>query len=105
MKAAATLFAAITALASTAVARQSDPFYLVAISDNPKVNGTYFDACHEGAAIEGLCVGGKKPTTKPAYDTYRLNNTASTPNQGILSWLLVGGNFKGAFLFSSSRTQ
>lgn len=104
MKPSTALLAALAALASTASARQSDRFYLVAVSDNPKVNGTYFYACHEGAAIEALCVGGKKPDKNPAVDTYRLNNTASMPNQGVLSWLLVGSDFKGSSYFHPPTT-
>ncbi|KAK3716840.1 hypothetical protein LTR37_006190 [Vermiconidia calcicola] len=71
-------------------ALQSKPFRLVAISDNDSVNGTAFNACHEGAAIEGLCPGGKLNTAS----TYRLNNTRAEPNIGSLNYLLVGGDFK-----------
>ncbi|KAK5167418.1 uncharacterized protein LTR77_007117 [Saxophila tyrrhenica] len=88
--------AAVLSLASTASAgaKQSRPFYLVAVSHVNSINNTAFFACHEGAAIEGLCVAKKIPKTKPQAATYRLNNTNQNPNEGLLSYQLVAGNFK-----------
>ncbi|KAK5163160.1 uncharacterized protein LTR77_010944 [Saxophila tyrrhenica] len=83
--------AILTTLVAAAAARQSKPFHLKAVSDNSTVDGTYFFACHEGAAIEGLCIGSKKLAQA---DNFRLNNTRSQPNVGSLAWLLKGGNFK-----------
>ena len=39
-------------------ANQSAPFYLVLTSQNTTLNGSTLVSCHEGAAIEGLCIGG-----------------------------------------------
>lgn len=86
--------AAALFFAST-LAVQSDPFYLVLQSDNSKLNGKTLGACHEGAAIEGLCVSSKLAKAKPGYQTFQFNYTHNTPNYGILTWELVGGNFKG----------
>jgi hypothetical protein len=95
MKSVYTLLATLAAAATTLAQRQSAPFYLVAISDDPKVNGTHFEACHEGAAIESLCVGPKKVGSDSSFSTYRLNNTKSYPNEGVLSWVLhSAGNVK-----------
>lgn len=78
-------------------ANQSAPFYLVLDAKNTTINGSYLTACHEGAAIEGLCLGGK--TAPGAYGTYNFNYTAQqTPDpklgySGLIVWELHGGNF------------
>ncbi len=88
--------AALLSLASSALAaQQSRPFYLVAVSHFAAINNTAFVACHEGAAIEGFCVGQKIPKTKAEAATYRLNNTKQNPDEGLLSYQLVGNKFKG----------
>jgi len=78
---------------------QSAPFSLVLSSANSTLNGSFLDACHEGAAIEGLCLGGD-PTE--SYAQYNFNYTAQDPPSssnaalgtvGILVWELHGGNF------------
>lgn len=94
---AATLLALSTSI-STVAAIKSKPFYLVAISDDDSINGTAFNACHEGAAIEGLCKGLKVEKSNPKFTTYNFNYTKNTPNYGILTYELVGGNFKGSSL-------
>jgi hypothetical protein len=91
MKSFYAILATLAAAGTTLAQRQSKPFYLVAISDDPKVNGTHFGACHEGAGIESLCVGSKNVGSDPSYYTYRLNNTKSYPNEGVLSWVLHAG--------------
>jgi hypothetical protein len=63
----ATALLAISTSISTVAAIKSKPFYLVAISDDDKINGTAFNACHEGAAIEGLCKGIKVDKSNPKY--------------------------------------
>lgn len=85
-------------LTTTTLAAQSAPFYLVLHSDNSTLDGKALFSCHEGAAIEGLCVGTSTP--KPANNissTFQFNYTHSEPNYGILTWELIGSNFKGSF--------
>jgi predicted cobalt transporter CbtA len=93
MKAAAAL--SLLAGAATAVAQnvQSKPFKLVLESDDKETNGQYVAACHSGAAIESLCIGGSGVTM-------HLNTTeGSTPTDGfsspsgILTWTLPASKF------------
>jgi len=93
MKVLSVASALVTFLASSTLvdAKLSKPFYLVAISDNDKVNGTAFDACHSGAAIEGLCVGFKIGKTKKEFISYRLRTDSGEPNFGALEWTLISG--------------
>jgi hypothetical protein len=56
---------------------QSAPFNLVLSAANTTINGSLLDACHEGAAIEGLCLGGA-PTD--SYAQYNFNYTAQDPS-------------------------
>jgi len=78
-------------------ANQSAPFTLVLQSSNTTLNGSNLNACHEGAAIEGLCVGSASPPS--SYNTYNFNYTAQqTPDpklgySGLIVWELRGGNF------------
>jgi hypothetical protein len=89
-----TLLALSTSI-STVAAIRSKPFYLVAISDDDSINGTAFNACHEGAAFEGLCKGLKVSKSNPKFTTYNFNYTKFSPNDGLLTYELIGGNFKG----------
>lgn len=53
-------FGGLLALTSGATAQylnQTAPFALVVISSNTTYNGSTLAACHEGAAIESLCIG------------------------------------------------
>lgn len=77
-----------------ALAIQSDPFYLVLQSSNSTLNGRTLFACHEGAAIEGLCLGPKQDKANVPYSTFRFNYTKSTPKSGLLTWTLKGSDFK-----------
>lgn len=79
---------------SIVTAIQSKPFYLVIQSDDSSLQGHTLDACHEGAAIEGLCKASKIPKANKAYQTFRFNYTKSEPNDGLLTYELVGSNFK-----------
>jgi len=97
--------AALLTLATAASAQNitvSPPFQLVVLSDCPTYNGSVLIACHEGAAIEGLCTS--NATAPEDYNTYNLNYTvydgapAIDPNvgqTGVLTWLLHGSNFNG----------
>lgn len=96
----------LTTLASAQYTTQSKPFQLVIISSNATLNGSIFDSCHEGAAIEGLCV--VPDTESGEYTTYHLNTSASqtTPlpaagKSGILTWELES-NINGTYLSSTS---
>lgn len=57
-----TALLASAALAGTALAQYnitSEPFHLRTLSDDAKYDGTYLVACHEGAALEALCISSK----------------------------------------------
>ncbi|GIZ37763.1 hypothetical protein CKM354_000119900 [Cercospora kikuchii] len=89
--------AALLSLTTTIAAQttQSKPFTLSLQSTNATLNGKTLTSCHEGAAIEGLCIG------PYAASQYQWNTTdgqvVSDKNlgkSGVLTWELVGGNFK-----------
>ncbi|KAF2179267.1 hypothetical protein K469DRAFT_716525, partial [Zopfia rhizophila CBS 207.26] len=95
------------ALAATSTAQylnQSEPFQLVLLSANSTINGSTLSACHEGAAIEGLCLSNSISISKPeaiAPGTFYFNtsDTITPPNAtlgatGYLTYLLIGGNFE-----------
>jgi hypothetical protein len=71
---------------------QSLPFNLVLKSEDLNATGKYLSPCHEGAAIEGLCLS----TAPSERDVFRYNYT-DTPDYksptGYLTWILQGGNF------------
>jgi hypothetical protein len=80
-------------------ANQSAPFYLVLSSQNETLNGSTLAACHEGAAIEGLCISGPLTSTSQAY-TFNFSDTSGqTPAPtgvnltGLLTYELQGSNF------------
>lgn len=89
--------ASMLALATTGLAQndvQSHPFQLVVHSHHHKHNGTALGACHEGAGIEGLCLGGGS--------TFHFNTSKNEEatnefagKTGVLTYSLVGGNFAG----------
>lgn len=90
-------FLALGALAAAVVAQDtywnitSKPFYLVIKAQNVTLNGKYLGACHEGAAIEGLCV-----TTPSTANYVQFNYNTSVYQQpsvsGLLIWNLIGVN-------------
>ncbi|KAE8443307.1 hypothetical protein EG329_002023 [Mollisiaceae sp. DMI_Dod_QoI] len=96
----ASIITSIFALAASQVGaqytNQSAPFYLVLQSQNSTYNGSTLSACHEGAAIEGLCLGGSLTSTSVQY-TFNTSSDA-TPDPvlgpaGSLNYELRGGNF------------
>ena len=96
------LFAVATSLvalfSSTTVAViQSKPFFLEIHSTNSTLNGKTFEACHEGAGIEGLCVSSPLAKANPKFNTFQFNYTKSQPNIGLITYELIGGNFNGMF--------
>ncbi|KAH5047246.1 hypothetical protein HBI75_004900 [Parastagonospora nodorum] len=96
---------AFAALASIVAAQDqyynvsSPNFRLIIKSDNATLNDTALGACHQGAAIEGLCLTGEK-VSDPAslYTTFYHNVSASTnvsdfDTVGLLGYnLWSGGN-------------
>lgn len=111
-----TVLALVGAIASLANAQfynvSSKPFHLVVKSaTNKTLNGRTLFACHEGAAIEGLCLGDKKLSTA---DVYNFNTSSfSTPTNsaigdtGILTWLLPTSDqsFSSALSLSANPTS
>jgi len=76
----------------------SAPFSLVVLSEtNSTLNGSLLYACHEGAAVEGLC---RAVTVQDAnFTTYTHNTSSSVPTNasigapGYLIWVLEGTDF------------
>ncbi|KAH6720676.1 hypothetical protein BKA61DRAFT_238333 [Leptodontidium sp. MPI-SDFR-AT-0119] len=90
-----------TSISAQYYANQSEPFQLILQSaSNSTLNGAALYACHEGAAIEGLCVGTSGPPT--LSNTYNFNYTdQQTPDDvlgytGLVTWVLHGGNFNAS---------
>ncbi|KAF2276760.1 uncharacterized protein EI97DRAFT_363951, partial [Westerdykella ornata] len=98
------VLAALSASAIAQYTNQSEPFYLVLISDDQTFNGQYLAACHTGAAIESLCVAGilspSKPNNIPPAQ-FRFNTSDSQPvtqdatpgPSGWITYLLRGSDF------------
>lgn len=108
-----TLLAAMASLASAQEYNISAPFTLKVIStSNSTINGQYLEACHAGAAIEELCLGGTDGTPSD-YNTYNLNvSTEATFSDeefetGILTWTLQGDDFSVSegLVFNPSLTS
>ncbi|KAK3114971.1 hypothetical protein LTR53_006150 [Teratosphaeriaceae sp. CCFEE 6253] len=94
---------ALLALSSIAAAQDvappSAPFQLILLAKDCAYNGSALYACHEGAAIEGLCTGNKSAPAD-AFNTFGQNYTTSgvdvDPNVGavgILTWVLQASDF------------
>lgn len=86
-------------LAASAVAqfdKQSAPFHLVIVSDNKTVDGDTLSSCHEGAAIESLCLSNSNSNSKPQPappGIYTFNTSDTQSTSGYLTYELHGGNF------------
>lgn len=66
---------------------QSKPFNLIVQSDSKELNGRAFSTCHEGAAIESICI------LKGSKASFNLNTTEGVEPgpgglAGVLTWLL-----------------
>ncbi|KAF2810708.1 uncharacterized protein BDZ99DRAFT_462052 [Mytilinidion resinicola] len=97
------LAAATTTLAQ--YTNQSAPFKLQIKSENETLNGNYLYACHEGAAIEGLCPANAINLGSAGASTYNFNTSASTTSAvGVLTYLLQGSNFAVSEPFALSYT-
>ena len=87
------LFMALLASVTAQFTNQTAPFTLVVHSENATYNGASLFSCHEGAAIEALCVtaGGTavQEGGAPAGSVYYLNySTYSGPDLGLLTYNL-----------------
>lgn len=77
----------------------SKEFYLQIQSHHQPTNNMALYACHEGAAIEGLCVG-TQPPGKSAADTSLFTLTGGSgkgkeaADEGYLTWSLTAGKQK-----------
>lgn len=96
--------AAASAVSAQSYTNQSAPFTLqIANSANASLDGLYFFACHAGAAIEGLCVGGSSPTASSNSSTFYFNTTNTDEtggdngdtSQGLLVWYLPVSGLAG----------
>ena len=114
----ASILALVGAIAS--VANAQDPFYnvssapfhlVVKSATNKTLNGRTLFACHEGAAIEGLCLGDKKLSTADVYNfntsVYNTPTNSAIGDTGILTWLLPtsGANYSSALSLSANPTS
>lgn len=116
----ATILAFFAAVAGTAVAQDepyynisSKPFHLVVKSaTNRTLDGLTLFACHEGAAIEGLCLSGnRRLRTADVFNfntsSYQEPTNSAIGDPGILTWLLptVGANYSSALTLSANPTS
>lgn len=98
----ASTIAGVVALAASSASAQylneSAPFQLVILSDNSTINGSTLNPCHEGAAIEGLCLGAQLSSTATGPYNFNSSTYPATANTtigvpGYLTYVLEGGNF------------
>lgn len=95
---------ALTTFVSAQYDNQSAPFHLVLVSEDKKIDGDTLSTCHEGAAIESLCLSnsitGSKPNPFPAeVFTFNTSDQVVTPNAtlgapGWLTWKLIAGELE-----------
>jgi hypothetical protein len=88
------IFAAAAILAGASSAQylnQTTPFNLVLLSPNTTINGSAVGGCHEGAAIQGFCLGRSSPFTFNYSSSFSMDPTIGTV--GHLTFQLQGGNF------------
>ncbi|KAF2465393.1 uncharacterized protein BDR25DRAFT_239524 [Lindgomyces ingoldianus] len=98
-----TLALALAASTNAQFYNQSAPFHLILLSSNTTINGSTLSACHEGAAIEGLCLSNsisisQPESIAPGTFTFNYSDSVVTPNvtlgsPGYLTYLLQGSNF------------
>jgi len=90
---------ALSASLATAQVVESAPFKLIIISPNSTINGTSLTACHEGAAIEGLCSTQTMGLSDSPGSLFNHNTTtgqtvnATIGGPGTLTYELAGANF------------
>lgn len=104
-----TLSGVIAALTATAAVQaqtysQDGPFYLKLQSDDTSLDGKFLYACHAGAAIESLCLGGTENPAGSSSASFYYNYTVydNVPsNSGLLTWNLVANGPDGPITVSS----
>ena len=113
-----TLLAAITASVTLVTAQEpyynvtSAPFHLVVESaTNETLNCSTLFACHEGAAIEGLCLGNKNLTGADVFhfntSSFQEPTNSSIGDTGILSWDLetTGATYGSALTLQANPSS
>ncbi|KAF2121238.1 hypothetical protein BDV96DRAFT_640633 [Lophiotrema nucula] len=86
---------AALAVASTAQndLRSKDFALQLSSTTNETLNGSLLYACHEGAATESLCPGGKPSDEEPLqlYAMFHFNTSTSSANPNDTKWDNIGG--------------
>ncbi len=83
----------------SAKGHEGESFYLEAWSHHEPINRTLFTACHEGAAIEALCVGKKTGKKVATGSLFTLSGTTKKDDsEGYLTWNLVSNSAAGTSL-------
>lgn len=113
-----TLLAAIAASVTLATAQEpyynvtSAPFHLVVESaTNSSINCSTLFACHEGAGIEGLCLGNKNLTGADVFhfntSSFQEPTNSSLGDTGILSWDLetTGATYGSALTLQANPSS
>lgn len=113
-----TLLATVAASVALAAAQEpyynvsSAPFHLVVESaTNDTLNSSTLFACHEGAAIEGLCLGNKNLTGADVFNfntsSFQEPTNSSIGDTGILSWNLptTGATYPSALTLEANPTS
>lgn len=85
-----TLTLALTTTAQAQYTNQSAPFNLILQSPDSSINGDSLASCHEGAAIESLCLASATGISAVAYN---FNTSAFSGDNGFLTYVLRGANF------------
>jgi hypothetical protein len=82
----------------TAQTTQSYSFELAIQSSNKTLDGKTLISCHEGAALEGLCITSNSGHSGSLYQFNTSNAQTADPylgKTGVLTYELSGNNFKG----------
>lgn len=94
------LFAFVATNVAAQYTNQSALFSLVLTSSNSSLNGSVLAPCHEGAAIEGLCVSPPPPSISSSaffqFNTSSNLGEVDAPNDGsagVLTYSLDVGSF------------
>lgn len=113
----ATLAVGVLALAATPAlcqlaSNQSAPFALRLQSEDKTIDGRYLYACHAGAALEALCVGGTYSPVLGVNASYAFaHNTTLTPTVicdgavGVLTYSLPVSGLDTPYLSESMSFQ
>jgi hypothetical protein len=105
--------ASVTAQLNSKYNTESAPFNLILISKDETINGTLLTACHEGAAVKGLCLGPKASDLVPTvtYSTYNFNYPGTSKvdpkigQVGLLTYVIRAANMIVPSLMNISPLQ